>query len=403
MASYHSDNDANGEGEIENIAQEYETWKQNCSTMYQFVAESVLTWPSLTVQWLPEVRDSQDQTHQTQQILVGTYSAGASEEEFVEIGEIDLPNFKSKTANTSARVDSRVRIVTKMAHVGEPNRARYQWQDANVVATSSTSGTVYIYDQVKGGVVGELVGHTESGYGVAWNPVHKGILASCSDDGSVAVWDTNTLATGSTTKISPVKLFTDHKGIVNDVAWHKTGSLFGSVAEDCCTKIYDYRTLELSSQSTDEKANNSLGFSPFSEYLFATACEDETVGIWDLRNMSKRLHSLVGHGDKVTSVEWSPHHDGILASAGADRRVIVWDMTRIGEEQIPEDAEDAVPELVFMHGGHTSPVAEISWNPQVPWMMASVAEDNICQVWVPNRSILGKDKTGPAIADADLE
>jgi histone-binding protein RBBP4 len=54
---------------------------------------------------------------------------------------------------------------------------------------------------------------------------------------------------------------------------------------------------------------------------------------------------------------------------------------RIDQEQTPEDAEDGPPELLFIHGGHTSKISDFSWNPCEDWIMASVAEDNILQIW----------------------
>ena len=56
---------------------------------------------------------------------------------------------------------------------------------------------------------------------------------------------------------------------------------------------------------------------------------------------------------------------------------------QVGIEQSPADAEDGPPELLFVHGGHTNKLSEIHWNPNdsEEWVMASVAEDNILQVW----------------------
>ncbi len=59
---------------------------------------------------------------------------------------------------------------------------------------------------------------------------------------------------------------------------------------------------------------------------------------------------------------------------------MIWDVSRIGEQQSPQDAEDGPPELLFIHGGHTAKVSDISWNPKTPWVLASTAEDNILQV-----------------------
>ena len=52
-----------------------------------------------------------------------------------------------------------------------------------------------------------------------------------------------------------------------------------------------------------------------------------------------------------------------------------------------EFAKDGPPELLFIHGGHTNKISEISWNTNPAatngeeWYAASVAEDNILQIW----------------------
>lgn len=38
-------------------------------------------------------------------------------------------------------------------------------------------------------------------------------------------------------------------------------------------------------------------------------------------------------------------------------------------------------QIQFVHGGHTNKISDFSWNPHDPWVVCSVAEDNICQVW----------------------
>lgn len=99
---------------------------------------------------------------------------------------------------------------------------------------------------------------------------------------------------------------------------------------------------------------------------------------------------------------------------------LIWPCSKIGEEQSAEDAEDGPPELLvshkgfaetsdsvrdycnwliiidlsilhllncfcwfwqFIHGGHTAKISDFTWNPNEPWVICSVSEDNIMQVW----------------------
>jgi histone-binding protein RBBP4 len=64
-------------------------------------------------------------------------------------------------------------------------------------------------------------------------------------------------------------------------------------------------------------------------------------------------------------------------TAGRPRR----NLEKIGEEQSPEDREDGPPELLFIHGGHTDKISDFSWNTNDELVIASVADNNVLQVW----------------------
>jgi len=110
-----------------------------------------------------------------------------------------------------------------------------------------------------------------------------------------------------------------------------------------------------------------------------------------MRQLKTPLHRFEHHNEEVFQIGWSPKNETILASSGADRRLMVWDLSRIGDEQTAQDAEDGPPELLFIHGGHTSKVSDFAWNPHDDWVLASVAEDNILQVWQMAENIYEDD------------
>ena len=70
-----------------------------------------------------------------------------------------------------------------------------------------------------------------------------------------------------------------------------------------------------------------------------------------MRTPGKKLHVFESHTDEVLHVAWSPHNPSIFASASSDRRINIWDLSMIGQEQTPDDQEDGPPELLFIHGG----------------------------------------------------
>ena len=116
------------------------------------------------------------------------------------------------------------------------------------------------------------------------------------------------------------------------------------------------------------------------------------------------FYIILSYVQGVFQVSWSPFAESILGSCSADRRIHVWDMSKIGDELSPADLEDGPPELLFTHGGHTSNVQDFSWNINESWMVASVSDDNILQIWQMAESIYNvEDDDDDDIRDEDLE
>lgn len=58
---------------------------------------------------------------------------------------------------------------------------------------------------------------------------------------------------------------------------------------------------------------------------------------------------LEHHAEEVFQIGWSPKNETVLSSCGADRRLMVWDLSRIGDEQV----RAAAPPLPWRAHTHT--------------------------------------------------
>lgn len=381
-----------------------------------------------------------------QKVILGTHTS-SGEQNYLMLAELRLPSEDATidatkydhqkqqmggfAAGGGQQNWAKIEIVQRINHDGEVNRARYCPQKPNLIATKTNSGLIYLFDYTthestppadgRCTPLLKLRGHEKEGYGLAWNTKREGRLASAGDDHLACVWDVDTNSSSSSSskgkspesqEIDPIIVLQDHGSVVEDVAWHQHHEqILATACDDKYLRLWDARTQDSTSKHRPTQRVlahaaeiNCIDFSPFNEYLLVSGSSDKVVKLWDLRNMKQELHALESHTEDVFNVQWAPFNETIIASSGSDRRVMVWDIARIGMEQAPEDAEDGPPELLFVHGGHTSKVSDFSWSP-VPggeWTVASVAEDNIMQVWRMADNIFTDDMEG-IIPAKDLE
>jgi histone-binding protein RBBP4 len=411
--------DASGEDEIDGsemeeededeqaIQDEYRLWKKNTPFLYDTVLTHCLTWPSLTCEWLPTKHEPAGADYSNHQLVLGTQTADGTDNYLMiasvklprDDGDVDIAKYDESAQpenGANANPDQyRIAITTRICHPGEVNKARYNPRNPFIIATKTISGDVLLFDYSKHpskpkveGIVspqGTLKGHSSEGYALEWNRTMDGVLASGADDGLICVWDTSSSFTQSETQ--PVMTFTGgHTQPVESIAWNYFHpNTLVSVGDDSKIIFWDFRNPSFVSQiSNAHKGSdiNSVSMSPFTEFLFATGGADKAVSLWDSRKQDVPIYSLEDcHTGEITNVNWSPFSEYMIASSGNDRRVIVWDLSRIGDELTNEEASDGPPELLFMHSGHTGRVNDFCFNPNSEWTFASVADDNILQVW----------------------
>lgn len=230
--------------------------------------------------------------------------------------------------------------------------------------------------------------HRTEGYGLAWSPLSP-LPKLLSGDNEGKIFLTNSNDSGKFTPDN--KPFTGHTGSVEDIQWSPTEpNVFASVSSDGTVKVWDIRSKarkpQISVQASDTDIN-VLSWSKQNPFLVATGADDGQWAVWDLRHWkpssseaaAPKPESAVAfdfHKEQITSIEWHPTDDSIIAVAAGDNTLTLWDLAvehDDAESRYTADAKDVPPQLMFVH--YMESVKECHWHPQIPGVVMGTGGD----------------------------
>ena len=229
--------------------------------------------------------------------------------------------------------------------------------------------------------------HSTEGYALDWSPLAPlGKLLSGDNDGKIFL---TTRGEGATF-IADTKPFSGHQGSVEDIQWSPTeASVFASASSDGTVKVWDVRSKsrrpQLSVQVSDTDVN-VMSWPHQTAHLLATGADDGQWAVWDLRQWKpssagsstaapKSVASFNFHKEQITSIEWNPNDDSIVAVAAGDNTLTLWDLAvELDDEESKDtaDAKDVPPQLLFVH--YLEMVKECHWHPQIPGVVMGTGE-----------------------------
>ncbi|CAK9820313.1 Glutamate-rich WD repeat-containing protein 1 [Anthophora quadrimaculata] len=243
--------------------------------------------------------------------------------------------------------------VAPIKHQGCVNRVRYtKIGETTLAASWSELGRVHIWnleEQLKfqrssfGRIWTRLVFNRyryfsfrrlQSVEDIQWSPNERHVLASCSTDKSIKIWDTR----ASPQSACMLTTSGTHTADINVISWNRKESQF-----------------------------------------LVSGGDDGLICIWDLRlfgpNGSSPLAVFKQHSAPVTTVEWHPEEATVFASGGADDQIAQWDLSveaDQSEETESSELKELPPQLLFIHQGQTD-IKELHWHPQCPGVLISTA------------------------------
>lgn len=180
-------------------------------------------------------------------------------------------------------------------------------------------------------------GHVFGVSAIEWWPFDNGMFVTSSFDGTIKVWDTNTLSYAYSFEMGNSRLYT------LDISQTSQHSLVA-----CGGDISGVRLLDLRSTAAAHTLHGhqgsvmSIKWSPVDEYIVCTGGNDGTARIWDIRQSRSCLVSLdrenIGdrpsrnplqyrkaHRSTVNGLCWFPRGD-YLVTAGTDEKLLLWSL-----------------------------------------------------------------------------
>ncbi|KII87335.1 hypothetical protein PLICRDRAFT_142535 [Plicaturopsis crispa FD-325 SS-3] len=234
--------------------------------------------------------------------------------------------------------------------------------------------------------------HTREVFSVDWNNIKKDTFASSSWDGTVKIW----------TPERPRSVMTlhAHQSCVYQALFspHQP-EILATCSTDGTLKLFDLRapsyasapgtnsfTQPLSAAALTVPASGTevltLDWNKYRPFVLASGGVDRDIKIWDCRNVKLgpnteqavggicEMH-LPGHEYAVRKVQWSPHRPDVLASASYDMTCRVWSTS-------PAAGRTS---LLYIHDPHTEFVVGCGWSLYEEGVLASCGWDSRLNVF----------------------
>ncbi|XP_076639537.1 WD repeat-containing protein 1 l(2)09851 isoform X2 [Colletes latitarsis] len=228
-------------------------------------------------------------------------------------------------------------------------------------------------------------GHLSEGYSLDWCSTEIGTLASGDCKGNIHIWrigDNNGCATWHVDQ-RPYNSHSPHS--VEDLQWSPNEKhVLASCSVDKSIKIWDTRASPqsacmLTAVGAHTADINVISWNRKENQFLVSGGDDGLICVWDLRqfgpNGSSPLAVFKQHTAPVTTIEWNPQEGTVFASGGADEQIAQWDLsveTDQSEEMENDELKELPPQLLFIHQGQTD-IKELHWHPQCPGVVISTA------------------------------
>ena len=365
----------------------YRIWKKNAPFLYDYLSTNSLLWPSLTIQFFPDIThkssvinyeqnenqndEKNDETTESdvilQRLLHGTFTMGQSPVDSISILQVPTyTNLNKKIVinkldynqekeefelnlSQSSSSNMKPKVLQKINQYGDVNKLKYMPQKPNVIASANNYGDLIIFERTRHKSFQKLIVDdtqvnkvqirlvndqvpTEQKveiYAMDWNKNMEGLLVSANMNGIINLHDVTKY--NKLSNSLKQERYWQHGSGVNDIEWVPThDSLFGVTDEAGNLSIYDTRELlqKPKLQASFGTSLNSISINPNFPSIIAVGDSKGVIHIRNLQNLNEPLYELKDvHQGAITQLKWHPKFAQVLASSSTDSLVKIHDLS----------------------------------------------------------------------------
>lgn len=218
------------------------------------------------------------------------------------------------------------------------------------------------------------------GYGLDFSQLVLGRIAAGTQDGTLYIINPSDENLSDLTMLN--EQITNHTDSIEDIQFSPTEpDVLASCSVDGTIRIFDLRTpfaniseLRINAHNTDV---NVISWNKISPNLLASGADNGEFKVWDLRYVGKpAITNIQWHTDPITSIEWQPHDEWTLAVASSDNRLSIWDLSveKDDQEMVDDNLQNIPDQLLFLHQGQED-LKESIWHPVYKNILISTAAD----------------------------
>lgn len=262
----------------------------------------------------------------------------------------------------------------------EPNHSetifdlKYNPTNYNILASCSYESSIKVWDMNENKVIWDLnvdffvsrmERKVEDGegchvYALKWSPLDKDLIASGDSKGYLRIWDIN-----KKKLISSQRINSHPDSQVIGIDWDVKNNLVASSTDIIHLLNFENGKLVISKSFKTASTLFQVKFDPFYAGNFAVACLDNTIKIFS-ENNDKPINTLTGHSRKVFGICFNPKIRGVLASSSDDTNIGIWNLDK---------------KTNFFLKGHTKNTRHMIWLSEYNNILLSSSWDGTVKIW----------------------